>query len=104
MAIVFIPSLMQDITSGHRQVQVPGSTVRQVIDNLELAHPGMKARLVENDRIRPSISVAVDGEITPIGMLEKVGENSEVHFIPAIAGGTLPSQKGLMEEAMCDHP
>ncbi len=34
-------------------------------------------------------------------MLEKVGENSEVHFIPAIAGGSIPSKKGLMEEETC---
>ena len=32
-------------------------------------------------------SVAVDGEVTPMGMLEKVGESSEVHFLPAIGGG-----------------
>ena len=35
----------------------------------------MKERLVEAGRIKPNISVAVDGEITPLGMLEKVGES-----------------------------
>ncbi len=90
MATVYIPSLMRDVTSGQVKVQVPGSTVLQIIENLEQAYPGIKERLVENNRIRSSISVAVDGEITPLGMLEKVGENSEVHFVPAIAGGADP--------------
>ena len=87
MAIVFIPSLMQTLTDGEKQVQVEGSTVRQIINNLDGMYPGVKARLVEDDRVKPNISVAVDGEVTPLGMLEKVGEDSEVHFLPAIGGG-----------------
>ena len=61
--------------------------MRQIVNNLDSAFPGMKERLVEGNRIKPNISVAIDGEITPMGMLEKVGENSEVHFLPAISGG-----------------
>jgi molybdopterin synthase sulfur carrier subunit len=87
MATVFIPSLMQGLTGGLQTVEIEGSTVRQIVENLEKAHPGMKERLVEAGRIKPNISVAVDGEITPLGMLEKVGESSEVHFLPAIGGG-----------------
>lgn len=87
MATVFIPSLMQTLTDGEKQVRVEGSTVRQIINNLDGMYPGVKARLVEDDRVKPNISVAVDGEVTPLGMLEKVGEDSEVHFLPAIGGG-----------------
>lgn len=89
MATVFIPSLMQALTGGKHQVQVQGSTVRQIVESLEKAYPGIKERLVENNRIKPNISVAIDGEVTPMGMLEKVGEDSEVHFLPAIGGGAL---------------
>ncbi len=87
MATVFVPSLMQNLTGGKTRVQVSGATVRQVINNLDSEYPGMKARLVEDNRVKPNISVAVDGEVTPMGMLEKVGEDSEVHFLPAIGGG-----------------
>ena len=87
MANVFIPSLMQSLTDGEKQVRVEGSTVRQIINNLDGMYPGVKARLVEDDRVKPSISVAVDGEVTTLGMLERVNENSEVHFLPAIGGG-----------------
>ena len=79
---------MQTLTGGESKVEIQGSTVRQIVENLEKAFPGMKQRLVEDNRIKPSISVAIDGEVTPMGMLEKVGESSEVHFLPAIAGGT----------------
>ncbi|MCY3545044.1 MAG: MoaD/ThiS family protein [Chloroflexi bacterium] len=87
MATVFVPSLMQSLTDGKTRVQIPGATVRQIINNLESEYPGFKARLVEDDRVKPNISVAVDGEVTPLGMLEKVNEDSEVHFLPAIGGG-----------------
>ena len=87
MATVFIPSLMQTLTDGEKQVRVEGSTVRQIINNLDGMYPGFKGRLVEDDRVKPNISVAVDGEVTPLGMLEKVNEDSEVHFLPAIGGG-----------------
>ena len=88
MATVYIPSLMQNLTNGDQQVEIEGTNIRQIVDNLDQRYPGMKERLVDSGRIKPNISVAVDGEVTTLGMLEKVKENSEVHFLPAIGGGT----------------
>ena len=87
MARVFIPTMLQSMTGGVKQVDFPASTVRQVIDQLDGLYPGMKDRLVEEGRIRSNLAVAVDGEGARMGLLEKVGENSEVHFVPAIGGG-----------------
>jgi molybdopterin synthase sulfur carrier subunit len=87
MATVFIPALMQKLTEEKQTVEVQGSTVRQIVENLEKTYPGIKDRLVEGNRIKSNISVAVDGEVTPLGILEKVGDTSEVHFLPAIGGG-----------------
>jgi molybdopterin synthase sulfur carrier subunit len=85
---VYIPSLLQSLTGGNAQVGVSGSTVREVIDNLEQLYPGIQSRLVENGQLRANISVAVDGEITPLGLLEQVGDGSEIHFVAAIKGGS----------------
>ena len=87
MALVFIPSLMQNLSNGEQRVSVEGGNVRQVIDNLDSMFPGFKKRLVEEGRVKPNIAVAIDGEITPSGMIEKVSVDSEVHFLPAISGG-----------------
>jgi len=78
------------LTGGRSPLQVEGSTVREVIDNLEQTWPGIRERLVTDNRIRPNISVAVDGEVTPLGLLEPVSPTSEVHFVAAISGGSLP--------------
>lgn len=78
---------MQNLSNGEHRVVVEGKNVRQIIESLDQKYPGFKDRLVEDGRVKPNISVAIDGEITPLGMIEKVSEESEVHFLPAIAGG-----------------
>ena len=51
---------------------------------------------MEEGRIKPSLAVSIDGEVARMGLLEKVGPGSEVHFVPAIAGGNgAPGQSGL---------
>ena len=88
MPVVYIPSLMREATGGVEKVEVGGSTLRQAIDNLESLYPGARERICEGDRIRPEIAVAVDGEITRLRMLQPVGPLSEVHFVPAVSGGS----------------
>ncbi len=87
MATVFIPTMLQPMTNGVKQVEFEATNVRQVIEGLDLLYPGVKDRLVEEGRIRPSLAVSIDGEVARMGMLEKVAPRSEVHFVPAIAGG-----------------
>ena len=87
MATVYIPALLQKVAGGRKQVEVDGATVRELIDNLERVYPGMRDSLLEGNRLRSNISVAIDGEVSPLGLLEKVGVSSEVHFVAAIKGG-----------------
>ena len=90
MPAVWIPTIMQKLTGGIQVVQVEGSTVRQIINNLEVLYPGTKARLYdpEEDELLPGVAAIVDGDVTQLGLLEKVNEDSEVHFLPAIGGGS----------------
>jgi len=87
MAVVWIPALLRELTGGQESVTVPGETVRQVIENLERAYPGIKTRLCEDGRLRPNLSVAVDGRVSRQGLRQRLAETSEVHFLPAISGG-----------------
>lgn len=87
MAVVFIPSLLRDLTGGVESLSLPGSTVREVIDQLEQRHPGVKARLVDGERLRPEIAVVVDGAVSRLRLRHRLKDGSEVHFLPAISGG-----------------
>ncbi len=78
---------MRDLTGGLTQVEVPGTTVREVIAGLESRYPGVQDRLVDGGRLRPNITVIVDGAAAQKRLREPVGERSEIHFLPAISGG-----------------
>jgi molybdopterin synthase sulfur carrier subunit len=84
---VYIPASLAGLAGGKSKIDVEGSTVREVIDRLEQTYPGVRERLLENGRLRTNISVAVDGEVSPLGLLERVSPQSEVHFVAAISGG-----------------
>ncbi len=88
---VWIPALHRDLTGGDEVVEVSGDSVGEVVASLEERYPGIEARLCDGDRIRPYISVAVNGEITHRGLRQRLREPSEIHFVPSLGGGTQPS-------------
>tara|TARA_B100000029_G_scaffold516847_1_gene636406 strand:- start:95519 stop:95764 length:246 start_codon:yes stop_codon:yes gene_type:complete len=81
---------MRDLTSGVEILQIAGEDMRQIITNLENSYPGFQKRLLEDDRqrIKPNIAVMIDGRNARRILNEKVDKNSEIHFLPAIGGGT----------------
>jgi molybdopterin synthase sulfur carrier subunit len=87
MAVVWIPSLLHQLSQSQGQVNVPGQTVGQVIDALDAIYPGLKARLCRGNRLHPTLIVTVDGRVGRLGLLEPVVEQSELHFLPVVAGG-----------------
>ena len=87
MPTIFIPAPIRDLTGGKASVAVAGSSVREAIESLDAEFPGVKDRLCEGEKIRPNISVMVDGQVSHLKMREKLREESEVHFVIAISGG-----------------
>lgn len=86
MALVFIPSMFQKFAGGITQVHVEGKTLRQLLTNLDEVCPGLREHLVPGWEFRDDLVVAIDGDMA-LDFTDRVGENSEVHFIPPIAGG-----------------
>ena len=72
MAKIFIPTMLQSLTAGVKQVDLDARNVRQIIERLEELYPGMKDRLVEDGEIRSNLAIAIDGDVAIMGMLEKV--------------------------------
>ena len=79
--------MLQEITHGIKKLELDARNVRHVVDELEKAYPGIQERLLDADEIREGLAVVVDGDVSVMGMLTKVDEKSEVHFVPAIGGG-----------------
>jgi molybdopterin synthase sulfur carrier subunit len=87
MALINIPSAMRKVTGGQAKVEVPGATVGEALDELERLHPGIRDRLVEDDRVRGGLALFVDGEMPRGGLKTPLKPESEVYFAPAVAGG-----------------
>lgn len=87
MARVFVPTMLQAATGGVKEVEVEGRNVRQIIEGLDEMFPGIAGRLIDDGDIRSNLAVAVDGEVARMGLMERVGETAEIHFVPAIGGG-----------------
>lgn len=87
MAKVFVPAMMRKLSDDEPVVDVPGSTLREVVNNLEDVCPGMRELIIENGRVRPGLALAVDGVLSATGLMAKVPEDGEVHILPAIGGG-----------------
>ena len=84
MPTVFIPHALRPFAAGQESVEVAGSTVREVVNNLD---PALRAALLDGTRLKSNLAVAVDGAVAPMGLLERVEPNSEIHFVAAISGG-----------------
>jgi molybdopterin converting factor small subunit len=90
MAVVFIPTPLRKYANGQTSMTVPGSTLRELIRNLEERFPGLRVHLIDpedEDRMMPGLAAIVDGEPINMGLRTKLDEQTEVHFLPAIAGG-----------------
>jgi molybdopterin converting factor small subunit len=86
---VSIPTILRTHTGGEKSVEAKGSTVAEVIDDLEARHPGIAARLVKDGKLHRFVNIYVDDEdIRFVGGLQApVGENSTFTILPAVAGG-----------------
>jgi molybdopterin converting factor small subunit len=87
MATVVIPAQLRKLTGGQDRVKATGHTVGRLIEDLDRQFPGFLEQLLQDGDVKPSIAVSIDGEMGTGGVLEPVGEASEVFFIPALGGG-----------------
>ena len=87
MAHVFIPAQLRDLTAGQAEIEVSGTTVRELIEILEQQFPGMQNRLCTEGELSPALQVSIDGGFSRRGLDARVMPASEVHFLPVFGGG-----------------
>ena len=90
MAIeVRIPTVLRTYTRGEKAVSGEGSTLAEVVDDLEGSHPGLKGRLLEGEDLRRFVNVYVnDEDVRFTGALDtEVKDGDSVTILPAVAGG-----------------
>lgn len=88
MPVVHIPSHMRDASGGHARVDVSGTTLRAVFDDLSRVHPELRALIFdERGRIQGNLAIAINEIVTENNLLHRVEQSDEIHLVPAIGGG-----------------
>lgn len=87
---VRVPTPLRNLTGDQAAVSAAGSTVGEIIDDLESRHPGIRERLLEESgELRRFVNLFVDDEDVRFqqGLATPVREGSTVSIVPAVAGG-----------------
>ncbi|HEV7789934.1 MAG TPA: MoaD/ThiS family protein, partial [Pseudonocardia sp.] len=76
-------------TGGEKSVQASGSTVSEVITDLDAKHGGIKARLIKDGSLHRFVNIYVnDEDVRFAGGLEApVADGDSLTILPAVAGG-----------------
>ena len=89
---VRIPTVFRKFTDNQSVVEVQGGTIADVIDQLEQAHPGLKAQLMTAEgELHRFVNVYVnDEDARYLEKLDtKVAEGDTVSLLPSVAGGSI---------------
>ncbi|MEV5748082.1 MoaD/ThiS family protein [Actinoallomurus sp. NPDC052308] len=87
---VRIPTILRSYTGGEAEVKATGSTVREVVADLEANYSGIAARILDdNGRIRRFVNVYVGEEDVRFadGLDTATPDGAQISIIPAVAGG-----------------
>jgi sulfur-carrier protein len=90
MAIeVRIPTILRTYTDGAKQVEGNGSTLDELLADLESKHNGLRERLVDDNGLRRFVNVYLNDEDVRFlsGLETPVKDGDTVTVLPAVAGG-----------------
>ena len=87
---VRIPTILRTYTGGESEVSATGSTLAEVLGDLDASYPGIRARILDEDgRLRRFVNVYVGND--DVRFLENLDtatpDGVQVSVIPAVAGG-----------------
>ena len=90
MAIeVRIPTILRTYTDGAKQVEGTGSTLDELLADLDRQHGGLRDRLVDDGGLRRFVNVYLNDEDVRFlaGLETPVKDGDTVTVLPAVAGG-----------------
>ena len=87
---VRIPTILRTYTGGESEVSAEGSTLAEVLDDLDAHYPGIKGRVLDDQgALRRFVNVYVGND--DVRFLESLQtptpDGAQISVIPAVAGG-----------------
>ncbi len=86
---VSVPTILRPVTKGEKTVSAEGSTLAEVITDLDSRYSGLGDRLIKNGSLHRFVNIYVNDEDVRFtgGLDTTVGEGDNVTILPAVAGG-----------------
>lgn len=87
---VRVTAVLQQVVGGAKTVQGEGSTVSELLDDLERRYPGFKAQVMAQDgQLHRFVNIYKnDEDIRYLGQLgTAVAQGDVISILPALAGG-----------------
>jgi MoaD family protein len=88
---VKIPTQLRTLTGGADEVEASGSTLSDLLVDLEARHPGMSERILDDSgELRRFVNIYLNDEDVRFlgGLQTEVPDGARVSIIPAVAGGS----------------
>ncbi|MDE3720782.1 MULTISPECIES: ubiquitin-like small modifier protein 1 [Nocardiopsis] len=89
-ASVRVPTILRTYTDDAAEVTAQGGTLAEILDDLEANHPGIRARILDdNGKVRRFVNVYVGDEDVRFakGLQTEIADGANISIIPAVAGG-----------------
>ena len=87
---VRIPTILRTYTGGESEVTAEGTTLGEVLEDLESNHNGIKARVLDDaGEMRRFVNVYVGNDDVRFldGLDSTTPDGTQISIIPAVAGG-----------------
>jgi molybdopterin synthase sulfur carrier subunit len=87
---VRVPTPLRKFTAGAGEIEAAGANLKDVIEDLERNHPGLRERLLDdNGQIRRFVNIYLNGDdVRFLDQLNStVKDGDDISIVPAIAGG-----------------
>ncbi len=86
---VSIPTILRTHTKGEKRVEATGSTLEEVIADLDTNHSGLRERLIKDGKLHRFVNIYVNDEDVRFsgGLQTRIAEGDSVTILPAVAGG-----------------
>jgi molybdopterin converting factor small subunit len=81
--------MLRPTVGGERTVSAEGSTLRELILNVDQRHPGFASQLLQDGSQRQFVNIYVNDEDVRYlqGLETPVAEGDVISILPAVAGG-----------------
>lgn len=87
---VSIPTILRPLTNDQKRIDIIGSSVLEIIEQIERQYPGVKERLMMDGKVHRFVNIYVNDDDIRFAdsLATHVQDGDSITILPAVAGGS----------------